>query len=190
MPCRYDPTPEEQSARYSDEAMKDALDLATRLLCSLSKRVPAKYIKADPELAAWVKQHAEMDVKREEAEKHAKLPFSFDTEYNFYGVDNTRFKLGKQVFEATEDPNDGYRSCLGSIDVTKASEGDIFHRTPLDKVKATEIKTEYGFQGYAFVSTKDEHEWLRVGTDYSDDCYPSFVFQYTPRAPKATRSIR
>lgn len=48
----------------------------------------------------------------------------------FYGVDASRFKLGRHVFEALED---------------------------------------------------DGHVWLRIGTDNTDDYYPSFVFFYQPR---------
>ena len=36
------------------------------------------------------------------------LPFDVNAEHHFYGVDSTHFKLGRQVYQAVEDP-DGRR---------------------------------------------------------------------------------
>lgn len=99
----------------------------------------------------------------------------------FYGVDNLRFKLGKIVFEAIEDENDGYRSSLGSIEVN-AEPSDIFFKRPIAHVIVESVQDV--FEGFILRDSKDEkHEWLRIGTDDTDDYYPSFVFDYTPKAP-------
>jgi hypothetical protein len=111
------------------------------------------------------------------------LPLDRTKTYKFYGVDNNSFKLGKQVFEAIEDPEDGYRSCLGSIEV-KDPKGLIFFKTAVDTVKVVDA-AEYS--GFKLVSVKDGHVWLEVGTDYSDNYYPCFVFTYTPRHPKCDK---
>lgn len=101
-----------------------------------------------------------------------------DTTREFYGVDWNQFKLGDKVFEAKEDPSDGYRSYLGSIEVVN-SDGTFF-KTSLDQVKVIEKDTGY-FKGYELVSMKDGHVWLKVGTNNNDDYYPYFVFNYSPR---------
>jgi len=100
-------------------------------------------------------------------------------EFSFYGVDNEAFKLGKLVFEAVEDENDGYRSCLGSVEVKDPS-GLIFFKRSLARVKV--VATEVGdFDGYHLVDVADGHVWLRFGTDHCDDYYPCFIFDYSPK---------
>lgn len=118
------------------------------------------------------------------------VPFPLNEPLPFHGVDNHRFKLGPNVFEAIEDPDDGYRSYLGSVQATDG-EG-IFFATPVDTVEVVEY--EAGGQGwehrdvgdvngYALRSTSDGHIWLVFGTDNWEEYYPCFVFRYTPRAP-------
>lgn len=74
MPCYYTGSLEgdlRESISNQDayiKSQKKELDLATRLLCSLTKKVPAQYL-TDPELKAWMEKHAEMDRKRIEQEK-------------------------------------------------------------------------------------------------------------------------
>ncbi len=92
----------------------------------------------------------------------------------FYGVDNNCFKLGNQVFEAVEDEDDGYRSYLDSVQLLDTDRLIFFDR-PLDTVQVVD-------QGDWFILLgKDDHVWLRFGTDYADDYYPMFVFEYTPK---------
>ncbi len=102
--------------------------------------------------------------------------------YGFYGVDNNRFKLDKKAFEAVEDPDDGYRSCLR--DVVQVQLGNnIFFKRRLDDVAVWAVEDGY-FEGFELVSVKDGHVWLRFGTDNIGDYYPGFVFDYYPRPPK------
>ena len=105
----------------------------------------------------------------------------------FYGVDNLRFKLAGQVFEAVEDENDGYRSYLESIKVVKDPE-DIFRDQPLALVRVLEANIdhvdesgeEFRFHGYHLVDTTG-HVWLKVGTSSTDAWYPCFRFIYDPK---------
>lgn len=48
--------------------------------------------------------------------------------FKFYGVDGYCFKLGKTVWEAIENPDDGYRSYLDSI-VQKYSRSDFLSQS-------------------------------------------------------------
>lgn len=97
-----------------------------------------------------------------------------NTLYSFYGVWGNEFKLGSIVFNAIEDPDDGYRSYLDSVPMVKSD--STFYTKPIVNVYFTKV-------GEDFIYLKDEkqHTWLSVGTDHSDDYYPSFVFDYTPR---------
>jgi hypothetical protein len=105
--------------------------------------------------------------------------------FAFYGVCGNQFKLEDVVFEAIEDPDDGYRSYLDTIKVID-SDG-IFQRTPLGYVYILGVEegsiSNYGdsFSGYALVDITDNHVWLVIGTDNTDDYYPSFVFHYQIR---------
>ena len=104
------------------------------------------------------------------------------TTQKFYGVDGCKFKLGEFVFEAVENPQDGYRSSLKEIVPSKGK----FQKTLLATVKITEIsKKERGrdFIGYA-LTDRSGHVWLVIGTDEEDCYYPMFEFEYTPKRTK------
>jgi len=99
-----------------------------------------------------------------------------------YGVDNNCFKIGfketTHVFEAVEDPEDGYRSCMQSIEI-KDPEGLVFFKRPLAQV---EIQDAEGIDGYDFTD-EDGHVWLTFGTDNDDCYYPLFVFRWQAKEP-------
>lgn len=104
--------------------------------------------------------------------------------YAFYGADGTVFKLNDTVLQAIEDENDGYRSYLETV--ATYPDGFIFFRDKLADVLVIRIGDENmgdmeAFDGYALVDAKDEHVWLLIGTEHTDDYYPSFVFQYFPK---------
>jgi hypothetical protein len=115
-----------------------------------------------------------------------KKEFNFDSlvgkKYKFYGVDNNQFKLGSVVFEAIEDEGDGYRSYLNSV-IVKDVEKSIFFKRAIADVWLVQEDDGY-FDGYKLIDIEDGHIWLRFGTDNSDDYYPWFVFEYSPKAPK------
>ena len=115
---------------------------------------------------------------------------------DFYGADTgeNAFKVDDVVFKVLEDPEDGYRSCLGAIDYTN-SHDSIFFSRPIAKVKIVifeEVEQEPAdhwhqrdFRGYHLIDTEDNHVWIEIGTDYADDYYPYFVFRYQPKKGKA-----
>ena len=104
-------------------------------------------------------------------------------EFDFHGVDNNCFKLDNAVWEALEDPDDGYRSYLGVINLRDV--GNLtFFRTPVARVTLVEVDHERGLCGYRLIDVKDRHMWLEFGTDHSDDYYPWFNFYYQPRRPR------
>lgn len=98
-------------------------------------------------------------------------------EFFFYGVDGQRFKLDGLIFEVQEDPMDGYRSYLGTIEVEEG-EG-VFFRDP---VAIVEVKHDLLYNGFKLVDD-EHHEWLSFGTDNAEDYYPCFHFLYTPKPP-------
>jgi len=75
MPC-YDYYP--QPTYVDNPETKERLDLVTRLLCSLCKRIESQghggddLITMDAELAEWWEQHKELDRKREAKEHRIK----------------------------------------------------------------------------------------------------------------------
>lgn len=103
--------------------------------------------------------------------------------FEFYGVDNTRFKLNEIVYQALEDEDDGYRSHLGSVEVVQSSK-DVFYRSPLAKVRVEKApdRENYEQEMWRLVDVKDGHTWLVIGTENTDDYYPWFVFDYSPKA--------
>jgi hypothetical protein len=114
------------------------------------------------------------------------MPFPTGVPLLFYGVDGNRFKLGDKVYEAIEDPDDGYRSCLKAIEV-RADGAGIFFPNPVDTVTVVDLDdpppdyADAPADGWALRSTTDGHTWLVVGTEHYDSYYPGFLFRYTPR---------
>lgn len=100
-------------------------------------------------------------------------------EFLFYGISNYTFKLDDKIWEAVEDPNDGYRSCLEDIKlVNKGSVATgIYFQQPIAIVKVIESSE---IHGYELVDVELPHTWLTFGTDNSDKYYPCFCFYYAP----------
>lgn len=105
-------------------------------------------------------------------------------EFDFFGVDDREFKLDETVYRAVEDEDDGYRSYLDSVVVTKPR-GLFFPfrlaRVRVEKREEPGINGSYrSFTGYVLVGVDDGRIWLKVGTEDFDDWYPMFVFNYCP----------
>jgi len=102
-------------------------------------------------------------------------------EAKFYGVCGKRFKLGSIVFEAVEDANDGYRSCLENFYILDKEEckDDIFFHESIADVMIIESPRIDGIE-----IVENDHTYLTIGTDTSDNYYPFFVFEYNPRNEK------
>ncbi len=103
--------------------------------------------------------------------------------FGFYGVDGNLFKLGRWIFEALEDEQDGWRSSLDDIERRDQSDA-IFFKRALAQVEVQEFDEEYGDDGWRFVDVKDGHVWLAIGTNYNDDYYPCFYFRYHAKEKK------
>ena len=121
---------------------------------------------------------------------------NLNKKFDFYGVDGNAFKLGIKdkhfVFEAIEDPDDGYRSYLGSINVSLVN-NFLFFPKPITKIELQFCSgqsydqnyevyghVEKGFSGFKFLDLKSKKPILTVGTDEYDTYYPCFVFNYDP----------
>lgn len=109
-------------------------------------------------------------------------------ELDFYGAESQAFKVGDQVIEVLEDPDDGYRSYLGGYLAVDESKYNFYNKSFAKVVlKMYYIDAEGGqydreeFDGYQLADANDDHVWLTFGTDRSDDYYPRFVFSYTPK---------
>lgn len=105
----------------------------------------------------------------------------------YYGADGAEhsFNVDNIVFKVLEDPNDGYRSCLGVIEYGEQN-NSIFFRSPIARVRIEMFheSTEYGHEneGYRLIDIEDGHVWLEFGTNHYDDYYPMFVFSHFPKA--------
>jgi hypothetical protein len=132
-----------------------------------------------------------LNIKNINYDEREKLQDSFESYVKdemlvFYGVWDNQFKLNDKVFEALEDPDDGYRSYLGTIAVVETE--SIFFPNPLAAVKVVKLQDielignkDEPTDGYAIVDVFDGHIWLKVGTEYGDGYYPCFIFQYFPK---------
>lgn len=108
----------------------------------------------------------------------------YDMVFGFHGVDNNAFKLSLPerdiIIEAIEDPDDGYKSLLECVVERPPIVGNnrVFFNVPIVFVKFRDIE-EYGFKGFVLYD-RDDHVWLKVGTEDYDDYYPMFIFRYSP----------
>ena len=110
-------------------------------------------------------------------------------ELEYYGADegDNAFKVDGIVFKVLEDPDDGYRSYLSTIDYTD-EHNSIFFRSPLAlvRIETYDVTAEDEYlnqanQGYRLVDVIDEHIWLQFGTHNYDDYYPMFIFRHSPK---------
>ena len=131
-------------------------------------------------------------------------------ELDYYGADagDHTFKVDDVVFKVLEDPDDGYRSHLGTIDYTK-EHNSIFFRTPVARVRIETYDTaepddrpsrnERGEddyddcdgvnEGYRLVDVTDGHVWLEFGTHNYQDYYPCFAFTHWPKSVPLKASL-
>lgn len=104
----------------------------------------------------------------------------------FYGVENNFLCVAvgrnakRLAFEAIENEDDGYRSMLDEVREVSI-DGKVFFDTPIAKVILQDADTDC-FRGWKLVDAKDGHVWLLMGTDNANDYYPTFTFQYEPKA--------
>ena len=110
------------------------------------------------------------------------------SEYEFYGVWSNHFKIGNLVFEAIEDPDDGYRSYLDSVVLCNEDTENMknkFPRKPLGVVRVICSGDSNGTKNEIdIIDVKYNHKWLSVYTNHNCDYYPYFVFEYSPLDPE------
>jgi hypothetical protein len=85
-------------------------------------------------------------------------------------VDGFTFRIGDLTFEAMEDENDGYRSSLKEFRLVQ-------NIRPMFREKVTIKMSDNHF----YLINELEKTVLTIGTDYADDYYPVFVFNWEPR---------
>lgn len=91
-------------------------------------------------------------------------------------ADCLRFRLDGRVYLATEDPDDGYRSCLGSLEVSDAAVKNTFPPCRV-LVRCSPTANRDTIEVIDVVTGLTV---LEVGTDRDDSYYPWFVARFTP----------
>jgi hypothetical protein len=112
--------------------------------------------------------------------------------YDYYGADtaDNTFKIDNIIFKVLEDPDDGYRSYLGTIDYTDKHSSLFFYesiaRVKIETYETISPEPAFGEEknhGYRLVDTRDSHVWVEFGTHNYDDYYPCFIFRHFPKKP-------
>ena len=86
------------------------------------------------------------------------------------------FTLDGVTYAATEDENDGYRSCMAKLEILDAKPAIMFN--PADVLCHME-KCDNG-DILEMIDIRNGKTVLRVGTDYFDSYYPCFVNEWIP----------
>lgn len=95
-------------------------------------------------------------------------------------ADRCSFVLDGKTYTATEDPDDGYRSHMGSLVVGGVEVGNRF---PPQRVVCT-YETAYGGYSSDLLVIRDAatgKEVLVVGTQNNDDYYPWYMAEWSPQ---------
>ena len=114
--------------------------------------------------------------------EHTLTGVDYDTdEKNDYGdyPNAMYFVLDGITYKATEDPSDGYRSCMRDIEVSDRVVKNTF--APCRVLASYVTACSYG--NAEVLECRDMTTGkvvLRVGTENSDDYYPSYVAEFTP----------
>lgn len=90
------------------------------------------------------------------------------------------FVLDGVTYTAIEDPSDGYRSSLEGILVSDEKVTNNF--APVEVEVSYRTKNSYmdDCEILDFIDTKNGKQIMEIGTDNTDDYYPSFVANFTP----------
>lgn len=106
---------------------------------------------------------------------------------DFYGAESQAFMVDGVVFEVLEDPDDGYRSHMAGVLARKPKDYNFYEKSfatvRIEKINIEEREagSVERMHGYQLIDVKDGHVWLIFGTEWYDDYYPMFRFQYTPK---------
>ncbi len=88
------------------------------------------------------------------------------------------FTLDGKTYSACEDPDDGYRSSMREIIETDTPTKNTF--APVKVLARMKIPGVDGSNILELVCLATSKVVLEVGTDNTDDYYPSFVASFTP----------
>jgi len=92
-----------------------------------------------------------------------------------------RFRLNGTVFLAIEDPNDGYRSSMRELKTDPRGEiGNVFPAIEVVGVYRDRRGSYSAADILELIDTTTGKVVLEIGTDNSDDYYPSFVANFQP----------
>lgn len=99
---------------------------------------------------------------------------------SFEDANCIRFRLDGKVYTGIEDPSDGYRSSLEKLFVSQDEMMNVF--PPVKVLARIRDKADYGGEAeiLQLLDAANGRVILEVGTDNSDDYYPSFVSSWKP----------
>lgn len=92
------------------------------------------------------------------------------------------FTLDGVTYMAAENPDDGYRSMMEELEVVTP----VWCMVPVHPPLVVEVRArpdDYSctVQSVYMLDEVTDHVVLEVGTDYTvDECYPSFLWSWTP----------
>lgn len=106
----------------------------------------------------------------------------FSTEANGVALD-----LGDKVVFVFENPSDGYRSCAAAPMVAQCNLYEFgcdpeYLRVPVLIRRWTKSEDGREADGLEFIDRRNGNTILLLGTDNSDDYYPSFTCDWRPQA--------
>lgn len=119
-------------------------------------------------------------------------------EFDFHGEQCSMVRLNDLVYEFLKDPDDGYRSHMGAVACSQASEHTGFFPNAIARVILVDTNKKESwpdewvppvdanfpdapFNGFYFIDADDFHVWCKIGTEYGDAYYPMFICWYNPR---------
>lgn len=99
---------------------------------------------------------------------------------SFENAEVIRFRLNGVVYTATEDPKDGYRSCMRELVVSNAEMTNSFQ--PMRVIGRHRTTGRYDCDILELIDAVTGRIVLEVGTENTDDYYPGFVAAFHPEA--------
>jgi hypothetical protein len=114
--------------------------------------------------------------------EYGMLPPNEDA-YRYEAANTMAFVLDGKAYCAIEDPSDGYRSCMRDLIEVPVSEIKNKFRAVKVVGRMREGRNSYGHATdiLELIIVKTGALVLEVGTDSTDDYYPSFVAWFDPK---------
>ena len=100
------------------------------------------------------------------------------------------FVLDDITYTAIEDPEDGYRSCMREIKVSKYKVKNIFPEVEVLVRDMGDEKYHTHNDALEFIDIKNGKVILTVGTENTDDYYPYFTSEFVPENMSLNNIIR